>query len=424
MKVDLAYGTTGLTVELPADRTTVVEPTYVPALPDQRGAVLTALRHPIDRPPLRRLVSPDQTVAISVCDVTRPMPSSTVLPLLLGDLAHVPAEQIVILVATGTHRGNTPDELEAMLGAQTVHGYQVVNHNGFESGELKPLGQTTDGIPIVLNRRWAESDVRITVGLVEPHFFAGFSGGPKMVAPGLAAFETVMRLHSAELIGHPQATWGVTEGNPIHDAVRYIARRTGVDFSVDVTVNRDHQITSIFAGELFAVHRAACHVARRTAMAEVQQPFEVVVTTNGGHPLDQNLYQAVKGMSAAAQIVRKGGAIICAAECSDGVPDHGRYKEILAGGESPEGLLKMINTPGYRSHDQWQVQIQAQIQLQAEVYLKSSYLAPEQVRAAHLTPVDDIESTVWEALRRQGEDARICVLPEGPQTIPYVESAA
>ena len=420
MIVDLAYGKTGLQLEVPDERTTVIEPAYLPALPDERGAIRNAIRNPIGARPLRLTVRSEQTVTISVCDITRPMPSKTVLPVLLDELAHVPDEQITVLVATGTHRANTDAELEAMLGSDVTRRYRVVNHDAFDLDSHRLMGESPEGIPIWLDRRWVESDFRITTGFVEPHFFAGFSGGPKMVAPGLAAFETTMQLHNARMIGDPNATWGVIEGNPIHYAIRHIARETGVDFSVDVTINRDHRVTSVYAGELFAVHRAACHVARRTAMREVSEPFEVVVTTNSGYPLDLNLYQAVKGMSAAAQIVRDGGTIICAAECSDGIPDHGEYKRLLASRESPEELLAMISAPGYNHHDQWQVQLQAQIQLRADVHLKSGYLTPEQVRAAHLEPVDDLQAALAESLDRSGETARVCVLPQGPQTIPYL----
>ncbi len=423
MLVNLAYGRTGLKVNLPDERTTVIEPAYVPGLPDQEGAVLTAIRHPISGKPLRQLVSRNQTVAISVCDVTRPMPSATVLPVVLRDLSHLPPENITILVATGTHRANTPSELEEMLGAEVCRKYRVLNHSAFDEGNLRRVGETSDGIPIWLNRRWVESDVRITAGFVEPHFFAGFSGGPKMAAPGLAGFETIMRLHDANMIGHPNARWGVTEGNPIHDAVREIARLTGVTFSVDVAINRDHRITGVYAGELFAVHKAMCDVVKRMSMRAVEGPFDVVVTTNSGYPLDQNLYQAVKGMSAAAQVVKDGGTIICAAECSDGVPEHGQYGQILSSRGSPRELLDMICAPGYDRHDQWQVQIQAQIQLKADVLLKSGYLTPEQTRAAHLTPIDDIESAVSEAVSKHGRDSRICVLPQGPQTIPYLKNS-
>ena len=417
MKVRLAYGRNGLEIELPDDRTTVIEPTFVPGLPDPDGAILTALRNPIGTSPLRRLVTPGQTVAISVCDITRPMPSKTLLPILLGELRHIPAEDITILIATGTHRPNTQVELAEMLGDDVVENYRVINHNGFDDTTLQSIGSTASGIEVRLNKHWVESDIRITTGFVEPHFFAGFSGGPKMIAPGLAGFSTIMRLHDAAMIGHPNARFAIAAGNPIHDAIREIARMSGVDFSVDVTINRDHRITSIYAGELFAVHEAACAVSRRLAMQPVAAPFDIVLTTNSGYPLDQNLYQAVKGMSAAAQVVREGGKIICAAECSDGVPEHGQYRDILASCDSPAELLQMIQDPEYEErHDQWQAQIQAQIQLKADVFIKSDFLSEQQVLDAHLRSVDRIEDAIAEF----STDASICVLPEGPQTIPYI----
>ncbi len=419
MQVKLAYGRAGLQVDVPDDPTTVVEPVYVPGLADERQAVTQALRQPIESPPLRSLVQKDQQVAIAVCDITRAMPSSRVLPVLLQELSHVPAERIVILVATGTHRPNTEEELEGMLGRQIVQRYRVVNHDSSDASTLTHLGETPDGIPIWLNRIWTESDIRITTGFVEPHFFAGFSGGPKLVAPGLAGLETVMHLHGPEVIADPHSTWGEIENNPIHKAIRYIARLSQVSFSLDVTLNEDHQITAVFGGQQRAAHQAGCEFVRRTAMTEVRHPFEVVVTTNSGYPLDLNLYQAVKGMSAAARIVRPGGSIICAAECSDGIPSHGEYGKILVSADGPRQILEMIHTPGYACRDQWQAQLQAQIQLQARVYLKASYLSPNEIRAAHLEPVDNLETTIRERLRESGPEARLCVLPQGPQSIPY-----
>ena len=424
MLVNLAYGRTGLTVEFPDDRTTVIEPTYLEGLPDQRDAVRAALEHPSGTAPLRDLVSAGQTVAISVCDITRPMPSVTVLPVVLDALAHVPTNQIAVLIASGTHRATTHDELVEMLGKAVVDRYRIVVHDAFDDTQLVSLGEVENRIPVWLNRTWVEADVRVTTGFVEPHFFAGFSGGPKMVAPGLAGFDTIMRLHDAEMIRHPNARWGITEGNPIHDGVRRIAALSGVDFSVDVAINRDRQITHVAAGALFAVHRELCGVVKQTAMQACSHPFDVVVTTNSGYPLDQNLYQTVKGMSAAVQVVKPGGVIVCASECSDGFPSHGEYVPILTERDSVDGLLEMINTPGHNRHDQWEVQVQAQIQQRAEVLLKTDGLSAEQVRSAHLTPIDDVGAATDDALRRFGPEARLCVLPEGPQTIPYLSERA
>ena len=421
MKIKLAYGKTGLGIDVPEDRTTVVQPQYLPGLPDQYGAIRTAVRDPVGgASPLRRIAGPSDIVAISVCDITRPMPTRTVLPVVMDEMTHIPDENIVILIATGTHRPNSYSELRDMLGAQIVDRFTVVNHDAFDTAGVVHVGDTPGGIPILLNRLWAEADVRLTLGFVEPHFFAGFSGGPKMVAPGLAAFETTMMLHNAEMIGHPNSTWGVTVGNPIHDAIRQIAAQTGVDFSVEVTLNRDHQITSVYAGEPETAHRAASRFAKSVAMQRVQGPFDVVVTTNSGYPLDMNLYQAVKGMSAAAQVVKRGGTIICAAECSDGVPEHGQYSRLLRSRNSPEELLDMISATSHNVHDQWQVQIQAQIQLKASVLVKTGFLSDDEVREALLEPIDDVEQAVCDELAAAGADARLCVIPEGPQTIPYL----
>ena len=421
MKVRLAYGRTGLVIDVPEDRTTIVQPQYLPGLPDQHGAIRTALRDPVGGvSPLRRMAGASDIVAISVCDVTRPMPTSTVLPMVLEELRHVPDENIVILIATGTHRPSSHDELHDMLGSQIVERFTVVNHNAFDPSIVCHVGETAGGIPVLLNRFWTEADVKITLGFVEPHFFAGFSGGPKMVAPGLAAFDTTMMLHNAEMIGHPNATWGVTVGNPIHDAIREIAEKTGVDFSLEVTLNRDHQITSVYAGDPPTAHRAASRFAKSVAMQQVEEPFDVVVTTNSGYPLDMNLYQSVKGMSAAAQVVKRGGAIICAAECSDGIPEHGAYSRLLSSRSSPEELLEMICEEGHNVHDQWQVQIQAQIQMKADVQVKTGFLTDEQIHQAHLEPVDDVEQAMYDSLTAAGPDARLCVIPEGPQTIPYL----
>jgi nickel-dependent lactate racemase len=416
----LEYGVSGLEVDLPGERVTVIEPVFRPSLPDPHAALISAIRAPIGCPPLRELARAGQTVAISVCDITRAQPRREMLRALFEEMPAVRPSDVTILIATGTHRANTPAELEAMLGPEILGRYRAINHDSRDSSSHVQVGKTTTGVAVFLNRAWMSADVRITTGFVEPHFFAGFSGGPKMVAPGLAALDTVLTLHDARRIGDPNATWGITEGNPIHDDVREIARMTGVQFAVDVTLNREQQITAVFAGDLLAEHREACAAAKRDAMRAVPAPFDVVLTTNSGYPLDQNLYQAVKGMSAAAKVVKPGGTIICAAECRDGLPAHGGYGRVLLSQPTPEDLLAMINSPGYSVPDQWQVQIQAQIQMKARVQVKTDGLKPEEVRAAHFEPVEDVSAAVCAALREAGPRATLCVLPQGPQTIPFI----
>jgi lactate racemase len=423
-RVELAYGTTGLAVELPAERTTVIEPRFLSSVPDETVALRDALRAPINWAPLRERVPREARVGIVVCDITRPMPSARVLPVLLEELGHVDPARVTIFVATGTHRANTPAELDRMLGADVARQFRVVNHDAFDRESHRYLGRTSSGGPIWIDRDFLDHDVKILTGFIEPHFFAGFSGGPKMIAPGLASIETVLHLHGAPMIRDVRATWGITEGNPIHDAIREIAGIVKPDFTLDVTINKAHEITGVFAGELFAAHRRGTAFVRETAMQRVEEPFEVVITTNSGYPLDLNLYQAVKGMSAAAQIVRQGGAIIAAAECSDGLPDFGNYKDILRMGETPEELLELINRPDFEMHDQWEVQVQAQIQRKAQVHLKADGLSDEQIRAAHLAPCEDVGATAEHLLAEYGAGARLAVLPQGPQTIPYVANGA
>lgn len=420
MRLKLDYGTSGLDVDLPDDHVTVIEPVYRAPAPDARATLLAAMRDPIDARPLPAVVRRGQRIAISVCDITRAQPRREMLEAIFAELPDVRRQDVTVLIATGTHRANTPAELEHMLGPDIPHQCTIINHDSRDPSVVQYVGRTSTGVEVRLNRHWLAADVRITTGFVEPHFFAGFSGGPKMVAPGLASLDTVMTLHDARRIGHPDATWGTTEGNPIHDDVREIANMAPVDFAIDVTLNRDQQITAAFAGHILSEHREACAYAKNTAMRAVPVPFDVVVTTNAGYPLDQNLYQAVKGMSAAAKIVKPGGTIICAAECRDGLPNHGSYGEILGSQPDPESLLAMINSPGYARPDQWQVQIQAQIQLKARVLVKATGLSHTALRAAHFEPIDDVEAAVLGALRSAGPGATLCVLPQGPQTIPYI----
>jgi len=421
MRVQLAYGREGLWIELPDGlHIEVVEPRFVPGLPDEREAILRALRDPIGSPPLKELVRPDDTVAIVFSDITRPMPNARVLPVLLMELSHVPRSHIVLINALGTHRPQTEGELVEMLGQEVVENYRVVQHDCRDKKNLVYLGESSFGHPIWVNRIYMECSVKILTGFIEPHFFAGFSGGPKAVLPGIAGEKTILWNHGAEMVGHPNATWGVTEGNPIWEEMREVAVKTEPTFLLNVAINRKKEITGVFAGGVWKAHAAGVEFVRKVAMVPVDEPFDIVITSNSGYPLDINLYQAVKGMSAAAQVVREGGSIIIAAECRDGIPNHGEYKNILKMAKSPQELLERITAPGFLVQDQWEAQVQALVQLKADVYVKSTYLTDEQIRGAMLQPCHNVEETVEQLCKRCGPEARICVLPEGPQTIPYI----
>lgn len=421
MKIKLAYGKTGLLIDLADDlAVTVVEPGFVPALPDPAAVLAAALAAPMDKPPLRDLARPGDRVGVIFSDITRPTPHQHILPAVLAELTHLPSENITLFNALGTHRPNTEAELRGMLGDALVDGYRIVQNNAFDPATQVCLGTTRRGHEIWLNRELVECDLKILTGFIEPHLFAGFSGGGKAVMPGMAGLHTILRNHDADMLRDPRASWGITHGNPLWEEVREVALRAGELFLVNVALNRDKAITGVFVGDLDVAHAAGCAFVKETAMVPVPQPFDIVITTNSGYPLDLNLYQAVKGMRAAEPVVREGGAIIVAAECWDGIPEHGLYGELLRDASSPRDLLDTISAPGFLKLDQWQAQIQAQIQLKADVYVYSGYLSDEQIRMALLAPCHSIEETVAELAQRYGPGATICVLPEGPQTAPYV----
>lgn len=421
MQVSLAYGRGRLHVEVP-DHAVVITPQELPGLPDERAAFEDAVRAPTGTMPLREIASPKATVAIVIADITRPSPSERLVPWIMDELAHVPRENFVIINGTGSHRANTHAELVQMLGAEVVETVRIVNHNAFDEGGLTYKGRTTFGGEVWLNNDYLQADVRIVTGFIEPHFFAGFSGGPKGVVPGVAGIKTIMHLHNAEMIGDPLSTWALLQGNPVQGEIREAVAMAPPHFMVNVAVNARREITGVWAGHYLAAHEIGCRFVAEHATRPVDEPFDIVVTTNSGYPLDQNLYQAVKGMSAAARIVRPGGAIIAAAECSDGLPNHGNYKDLLRMRATPAELLEMIAAPDFAMYDQWQAQSQALVQRKADVYLYSS-LDAETTRAAMLKPTHDISATLAELLQRFGPDARVAVLPEGPQTVPLLREA-
>jgi len=419
MKVRLQYGTTGLDAELPSDKVTVIEPRFVEGLADEAAAFREAVRQPIGSPPLREIVKKGERVAIVIPDSTRPLPSDRLLPWVFEELSHVPPEGFVIVNGTGSHRVNTEGELAAMVGRDVLERYSVVNHNAHEAGTVVPVGKSADGETVSMNREYVEADRRIVLGFIEPHFMAGFSGGYKGIFPAVADIDAIMRYHDAKTIGHPKSTWGTLDGNPTQQIIRHNGALLPLDFCLNVTLNKKREITRFFCGHPIEAHERGCAFSRETAMVACERPFPIVVTTNSGYPLDQNLYQTVKGMSAASQIVAQDGYIATASRCNDGFPDHGNFKTLLFEHDSPRKLLDTIEAPGFSMYDQWEAQLLAIIQLKARVGLKSE-LPPADVRRAHIEPFDDVGRAVGRELERIGSDAPIAVLPEGPQTIPYV----
>jgi nickel-dependent lactate racemase len=419
VKVHLQYGKDGLEADIAAEDITVVTPRFVEGLADEGAAFREAVRHPIGTRPLRELVQGSDRVAIVIPDITRPLPTQRLLPWLFAELDHVPAGQITIVNGTGSHRDNTPAELASMVGAEVASRYRVVNHTAHDPATLLPAGTSADGQPVLMNRDYVLADRRIVLGFIEPHFMAGFSGGYKGIFPAVADIASIMRYHDAKTIGDPRSTWGVLEGNPTQTIIRHNGALLPLDFCVNVTLNRHRQITRFFCGDARLAHEAGCAFSKDTAMVACERSFPIVITTNSGYPLDQNLYQAVKGMSAAAQVVVDGGFIAAASRCNDGFPAHGNFKKLLFDHESPRAMLDTILAPGFSLYDQWEAQLLGNICLKARVGLFSE-LPPGDVKRAHLEPLSNLAEGVARELERIGGDAAVAVLPEGPMTIPYL----
>jgi lactate racemase len=418
VRVELAYGRHGTTVEVPDDAVVIV-PLDGPGLDDEASSITAALRRPLLGGSLEDLTDGSERVAVVFPDLTRPMPNRTVLPPLLAELARcgVPDERITLLCATGTHRQASAAEMDELVGPEIVARYTIVDHDGTSDAHVA-VGDV-DGVPVLLAREYVEADLRIVTGFVEPHFFAGFSGGPKAVCPGLAATTTILEAHHPRRIADGRATFVTREGNPVHDFVRAAVALAPPHLSVDVAINRARQVTAVFAGPLPAAHDAACAHVQSTAVRVVDGPFDLVVSTNGGYPLDRNLYQAVKGMAAAERIVRPGGTIVMAAACEDGVPADGAFARLLADARTPADLAGASGAPEL---DRWQAQVLGRVLQRATVLLFAEGLDGAAPASALLAPAPDLDAAVAAALGRLGPGARVAVMPEGPLTVATVRA--
>jgi nickel-dependent lactate racemase len=420
MNVTLPYGEGAIVATVP-ERALVLEPQRTPSLLNPAAVLRAAIASPIHGPPLDAIAQPGQTACIVVSDVTRPVPNDVILPPVLDTLeaAGVLRDDITVLIGTGLHRASRPDELQRILGTGVLSRCRVIDHDARDASTHAAL----DGTPHRLNRAYVQADVRIVTGFVEPHLFAGYSGGGKAVLPAIASAADIMRNHDARMIGHPRATWCVTDGNPIFEQMRDVALMTRPSFAVNVTLDERKRITGVFAGELAAAHDAAIEQAARQYIRPVPQAFDVVVVTNMGYPADLVLYQAVKGMSVAAQACAPGGTVLLVAECREGVGG-AEYAELMRSEASPAALLDRF-ADGAREtvHDQWQVQVQAMVQARCDVWLHSS-LDRGTTESAHLRYAATVDGALEEILAAGrlalGREPSVCVLPYGQLTVPRV----
>jgi nickel-dependent lactate racemase len=421
MQIRLDYGHTGLPVNLPQElAVSVLEPAKGVPLAEPRAAVAAALAQPIGTAPLAELARGRRDAVVVISDKTRPVPYGIVLPPLLETLeqAGIAPARIEILVATGLHRANTPDELAHMTSPEIVARYRFRNHAAREIDQHVHLGCTARGTEIWLDRGFLAADLKIVTGLIEPHLMAGFSGGRKAVAPGCAGVDTMRSLHGAAMLETALGP-GIIDGNPFHAELLDIARRVGVDLLCDVTIDRARRLTGVFAGDLERAHAAGVRAVERHVRIDLDRPADVVITSAGGFPLDDTYYQAIKGMVAALNIVRRGGTIILAAAIHEGIGS-AEFQQLLAETRGNDDFMARITRPGFFSIDQWMVQHLCQVRRKATVILVSAGVAADLAPGLLVASAPTVEDALAQCLRTYGPRARVAVVPQGPYVLATV----
>jgi nickel-dependent lactate racemase len=415
MKVELAFGRESAEVELPSHvQVTVLEAKFAEAVAAVDDALAEALCHPLGSPALLDLARGQRTAAISICDITRPAPNRIVLPHVLTALekAGVPPSGIIILIATGLHRAATTQELQEIVGPETLKRYLVASHDARDRTAHADLGITRSGTRVLIDRRFIESDLHISLGFIEPHLMLGFSGGRKLVAPGLAGEETIKRLHSPLFMRNPRVIEGSFPDNPLHHELLEIARMARHDFIVDVALTRSRQIARVFAGDPTVAHATGVAFVRNSTLALLDKAVDAVITTSAGYPLDLTYYQAVKGVTAASHIVKSGGTILLTAACQEGLGSSEFTRFVRRFPDARACLDATANEPVVI--DQWQLEKLALVAQKARLAFCTPGI-PVEDRPYLWGPVFEQPGEAVEALCRElPRDASVAVIPEGP----------
>jgi len=435
MQVTLDYGKTGLAVTLPEDRLIAPPLGIQPAAPlaDPVAAVEAALASPIGTLPLAELARGKKTACIVICDITRPVPNELLLKPMLRTLeaSGLPRDGITILIATGLHRPNEGDELVELVGADIARDYRCVNHFGKDRDSHTYLGTTPRGVPAWIDSRYLAAELKITTGLIEPHLMAGYSGGRKLICPGIAALETVRVWHGPQFLEHPLADCGSVDGNPVHEENTRIARMAGCDFIVNVCIDGARRVTWLGAGDMIRAWEAGVQFCREIVKASVPAPADVVVTSCAGYPLDTTWYQAVKGLTGALPIVKRGGTIVLAASLTEGLgsPEFqqwlaeyrtsGRYNTLTP---TPNVATKPARSihPNQCEMDEWQLVMFQKVLAHSRVKVVSHGLDAATLRNCFVEPATTVEDAVAASLSDYGPSATLAVIPKGPYVLPYV----
>ncbi len=420
MEVTLSYGLDGLALEIPESLgfQGVLQPGEAPVVENSKDAVLQSLLNPIAAKPLVDLAKGRKSACVVISDITRPVPNKMILPPLLAEIekAGIKREAITILIATGIHRPNEGDELIALVGDEIAKDYCIINHFSKAAEDMVLVGEINDGVPALINRHYVAADLKVLTGFIEPHMWAGFSGGRKSILPGISSIETLEYMHGPEMIAHPMTVYGALEGNPFHESGLAIMKKAGADFIVNVTLNTAKKITRVFAGDPVKAHLEGCRFLAPFCTKELEKPLDFIVTTNSGAPLDCNLYQSVKGITGAAPVVKSGGEIVIASACSEGAGSP-EYIEILKMVDTPKNFIERLLDREFFIPDQWCAQETYQVMLDHPVWLYSDGLSSDEIESYHMKPVKSLEKAIAELLNKHGPQARWAVVPDGPLQI-------
>ena len=391
----------------------------VEPLAGPENAVKDAYTGPVGTAPLAELAAGKKSAVIVISDTTRPVPNETLLVPMLDVLetAGIDKSRIIILIATGIHRPATPEEIVRLVGTRIAGEYNVVNHDAENAGMHRLINTLDDGTPIYIDKRFLKADLKICTGLVELHLMAGFSGGRKSILPGIASLETLKHLHGYRMIQQDTTCYGRLRENPFHHAAVAVARAAGVDFIANVTLDEHHRITGVFCGDLVEAHEQACSFLETYAIVDVPKQADIVVTTGGGFPLDATLYQSLKGLVTALQVVKPGGTVILAAENREGAgsPEFTGFLNRL---ENPEEFFELSKKQNYIAKDQWMLQELINGLHHCEIMYYTDGMTGEQVRDSFMIPVETVEAGIDAALGRHGNGADILVIPGGPYVLP------
>jgi len=422
MRVRLEYGRTGLDVELPDD-ISIRKLAYKDAAPlaDPDATVRACLARPSGTPSLAELARGRADACILICDITRPVPNEMILRPMLETLesAGIAREKILLLVATGLHRPNEGAELVEVVGQHVVDHYRIENHHGQILDEHTHLGDSPRGVPIWIDSRYVNAALKITTGLIEPHLMAGFSGGRKLVCPGIAALETIKVWHGPDFLEHPSADCGILNGNPVHEENTWIARRAGCDFIVNVVIDAERRPLKFVAGDMEQAFMEGVDFVREVVTDTVPTPVDVVVTCSAGYPLDMTFYQSVKGLTGALPIVKQGGTIIMAASLAEGIGSP-QFRQLFDENQSLEEFVERILGKDYFVMDQWQLEELAKVCRKAKVKVVSDGLPADTLNRLFVESVPSVEQAVSESLAEYGPQATMAVIPKGPYVLAQV----